>query len=60
VWLLTTKWQNQTFVFAVNGQTGKSAGDLPMDKAAFHKWLWGLTGGSAAAIYAISYLAWLL
>ena len=60
VWLLTTKWNDRTFTFAVNGQTGKTAGDLPMDKAAFHKWLWGLTGGIAAAIYAISYLAWLL
>lgn len=60
VWLLTTKWNGQTFTFAVNGQTGKTAGDLPMDKKAFHKWLWGLTGGIAAAIYAISYLAWLL
>ena len=60
LWLLTTKWNDQTFTFAVNGQTGKTAGDLPMDKAAFHKWLWGLTGGIAALIYAISYLAWLL
>jgi hypothetical protein len=60
VWLLTTKWNKETFTFAVNGQTGKTVGYLPMDKAAFHKWLWGLTGGIAAAIYAISYLAWLL
>lgn len=32
VWLLNTTWQNQKFSFAMNGQTGKFVGDLPMDK----------------------------
>ena len=32
VWLLNTKWQGQDFLFAMNGQTGKLVGDLPVDK----------------------------
>ena len=29
VWLLNVKWQDQTYLFAVNGQTGRTAGALP-------------------------------
>ncbi len=43
VWILTTKWNNQNFTFAMNGQTGKMVGDLPMDIGKFLKWLVGLT-----------------
>ena len=32
VWMLNTKWQGQDFLFAMNGQTGKLVGDLPVDK----------------------------
>lgn len=38
VWLLGTKWNDQNFLFAMNGQTGKMVGDLPMDKKKF----WGI------------------
>ena len=31
VWLLTTKWNGQTYLFAMNGQTGKFVGNLPVD-----------------------------
>ena len=30
VWLLNSKWKNKTYFFAVNGQTGKTAGNLPV------------------------------
>ena len=30
VWILNTKWRNKSFRFAVNGQTGKIAGNLPI------------------------------
>ena len=60
VWILNTRWNDRNFVFGVNGQTGKTAGDLPMDKNAFWKWLIGVSGAVAAAAFAISYLAWLL
>ena len=60
VWILNTIWKGQKFTFAINGQTGKIVGDLPLDKGAYRKWLFGVAGGVAAAIYAISYLIWLL
>ena len=60
VWLLNTTWNGNKYVFVMNGQTGKFAGDLPLDKAAYKKWLFGLTGLIGVAIYAISYLMWLL
>ena len=31
VWMLTTRWNEKTFKFAMNGQTGKLIGDLPVD-----------------------------
>ncbi len=30
VWLLNTKWNGKDFLFAMNGQTGKLVGDLPV------------------------------
>lgn len=38
VWLLTTKWNNNTYTFAMNGQTGKFVGNLPLDKAAYWRY----------------------
>lgn len=32
VWLLTTSFENNNYLFAVNGQTGKIVGNLPVDK----------------------------
>ena len=58
--LLTTKWNGQTYTFAMNGQTGKFVGNLPLDKAAYHKWLWGLTAAVSAGIIGLSYLIHLL
>lgn len=38
VWILNTTWKGQKFVFAMNGQTGKFVGNLPMDKSLFGKY----------------------
>ena len=43
VWFLNTTWNGQKFIFVMNGQTGKFAGNLPLDKKAYRNWLWGLT-----------------
>ena len=59
VWILNTDWMGKKFTFAVNGQTGKIAGDLPMDKGAFWTWLLGVTAAVTAAAFAISYGIWL-
>ena len=32
VWMLGTTWEGQQFLFAMNGQTGRLVGDLPVDK----------------------------
>ena len=60
VWLLNTKWNGKTYTFAMNGQTGKLVGDLPMDKALYNKWFFGITAAVSATAFAISYLLWLL
>ena len=31
VWILNTTWNNEKYTFAINGQTGKMIGDLPID-----------------------------
>ena len=31
-WILTYQYEGKTYVFAVNGQTGKSSGELPINK----------------------------
>ena len=53
VWLLSTRWKGQKFTFAMNGQTGKFVGDLPMDKGAFWRWFGVIFGISAAVIFAV-------
>lgn len=33
VWLLSTRWEGKNFLFAMNGQTGRMIGNLPISKA---------------------------
>ncbi len=56
VWLLNTKWKDQMYTFAMNGQTGRFIGDLPTDKGKFWKWLLGLTGGIFAGGCILTYI----
>ncbi len=60
VWILNTEWNGQKYTFAMNGQTGKIVGDLPLDKGAYKKWLFGLAGVVSAVCLGISYLMWLI
>ena len=43
VWLLNTDWNGEKYLFAMNGQTGKFVGNLPLDRGAYMKWLLGIT-----------------
>lgn len=52
--------EGKKYLFAMNGQSGKMVGDLPVDKGAYKKWLFGLTGAVGAAVYAILFLVSLL
>ena len=50
VWMLSTKWKDQNFLFAMNGQTGKLVGDLPVDKGKYLAWFAGIALPLMAAI----------
>ncbi|MBQ1977824.1 MAG: hypothetical protein II225_03665 [Ruminococcus sp.] len=54
VWILNSTYKGKNYTFAMNGQTGKFVGDLPMDKGKFWR-LWGLitTASSALALLII-------
>lgn len=45
VWLLHTTWNGEKYTFAMNGQSGKFVGNLPMDKKAYWKWFIGIAAG---------------
>ena len=60
VWVLNTTWKGERYTFAMNGQTGKFVGDLPLDKGARKRWLWGITAAVGAAWFVLSYLIWLI
>ena len=60
VWILHTKWNGKDYLFAMNGQSGNMVGDLPCDKAAYKKWLFGLTGVIGAVMYAALFLIWMI
>ena len=55
VWLLNTKWQGGTYMFAMNGQSGKFVGDLPMDKGAYWRKFGILAGVLSAAASAAAF-----
>ena len=50
VWMLNTKWHGKDFLFAMNGQTGKLVGDLPVSWGKF----WGLFAAIAVPLSVIS------
>ncbi|MBP3891320.1 MAG: hypothetical protein J6D29_04030 [Solobacterium sp.] len=44
IWMLTTRWNGESYMFAMNGQTGKMIGDdLPVDRGKFLLYFLGLT-----------------
>jgi DNA-directed RNA polymerase subunit RPC12/RpoP len=57
VWMLTTFWRGQRFTFAMNGQTGRMIGDLPLDRQAYWRWFFGLAGASAVVAGLVATLA---
>jgi len=51
VWMLSTRWNGQNFLFAMNGQTGKLIGDLPVSKGRFAAWFAGIAAPLALLLY---------
>ncbi len=60
VWLLNTTWNGNRYTFAMNGQTGKFVGDLPLDKGAWWRWFLGISSAVSAAALAISLLIYFM
>lgn len=56
VWILNTTWNGNKYTFAMNGQTGKFVGNLPLDKGAYWKYFGTFTALGAALIFAIASL----
>jgi len=56
VWLLSTKWKDQNYLFAMNGQTGRLVGDLPVSKERLFAWFGGIFAASAAVMSLIRFL----
>lgn len=56
VWLLNTTWNGNKYTFAMNGQTGKFVGDLPVDNGAALKWFLGVAAVATAVCFGISLL----
>ena len=56
VWILNTTYRGEHFKFAVNGQTGKMAGDMPVDEGALWKYFGVCTVVCSAVLYGLSWL----
>ena len=56
VWILNTTWRGKKYIFAMNGQTGRMTGDLPVDNGAYTRWLLGLTAVFSIAAYLVALL----
>lgn len=50
VWMLSTRWKDKNYLFAMNGQTGKMVGDLPISWKRF----WAIFFGTMAPLSALA------
>ena len=60
VWIMNVTWNNEKYTFAMNGQSGKFVGDLPVDpkakKALFFKWFGTFSAIGAVITAVMSFL----
>jgi hypothetical protein len=54
VWMLNVQYKGKTYIFAMNGQTGKLAGELPVSWGRFWACFFGIFAGTAMALSAIA------
>lgn len=50
VWMLYTEWKGNRYLFAMNGQTGKLAGDLPVSWKKFWGYFLAIVAGVSALL----------
>ena len=55
-WILNTKYKGKDYMFAMNGQTGKFVGNLPVNWGAFWGWFLGIAAAVTAVAFGISCL----
>ena len=55
VWLLATNYDGKNYLFAMNGQTGKLIGDLPVSKGKMLAWFAGIALPLMALLTALLY-----
>ena len=60
VWMLNTNFEGKTYTFAMNGQSGRLVGDLPMDKGAAWKYRLRIFLGTLAGVLGIAAVLGLL
>ncbi len=56
VWLLNTNYKGEKYTFAMNGQSGKFIGNLPVDKGKITRLFAGVTAGVTAGLFIIGKL----
>ena len=56
VWILNTTWQGEKYIFAMNGQTGKFVGNLPIDKKKYWSRFFVYTAIFSVVIFLIAFL----
>ena len=54
VYLINASYGGKQYTYAVNGQTGKIVGDLPVDKSKANRYLLSIAAGVAAALLVIT------
>lgn len=57
VWMLHTRYEGEDYLFAMNGQTGRMVGDLPVSKGRVAAWFGGLTAALTVAFTVVLTLA---
>ena len=57
VWMLHTRWENDDYLFAMNGQSGRLVGDLPVSKPKVAAWFLGILVVVAALCVALDVFA---
>ncbi len=55
VWMLNIRYQDETYQYAINGQTGKVVGKWPVDKKKKWKYFWKVAGIAGVICAAIAY-----
>jgi len=57
VWALNVRYNDKLYRFAMNGQTGKFIGELPIDKGRANAWFFGIFASLTALSAVIAFIA---